>query len=145
MYPEIEKVSIDSKLPQTFSSRLFNWIISGQSDLNYHYMVERVGQDYESFLGRPLDRLCIYKDIPDQINSRAIHIGMIGKYDKQIPTPRFYLQIAYRIIIPNMHLFGIPYGNIYFHNDLSEKHKECPGLFFKKSLFMSKLKSLPIR
>jgi hypothetical protein len=144
MYPDIQKITIDNKSSQIYLSRLYNWIISGQSDLNYHFLVEKIGKDYETFLGRPINRLCEYNDIKDNINSRAIHIGMIGKYDKQIPTPRFYLQLCYRIITPYMYLFNIPGGQIYLHSELSDKHKDCPGSFFKKSDLISRLKSISV-
>jgi hypothetical protein len=142
MYPVIDKITIDDKTSQIYLSRLYNWIISGQSDLNYHFIVEKIGKDYETLLGRPLNRLCEYPDIKDDINSRAIHIGMIGKYDKQIPTPRFYQQIAYRIIAPYMYMLGIPVGQIYFHSEVSNKNKTCPGTFFKKEDLLTRLKTL---
>jgi len=146
MYQGIDQVKVDAKKSQMAKAREYNWILNGQADVNYHFVAEKIGKDYESLIGRPLNRMCKYDDIPDQYDTKGIHIACMGRYDIISPSQRFYQQVAYRIVAPMMFWFGIPIANVYLHHELStNKDINCPGPFFIKDKFMAALKTMWIR
>ena len=143
MYHGIDQVKQDMKKSQANKAREYNWILNGQPDVNYHFMAEKIGLDYESVVGRPLNRMCYYEDIPDQYDTKAVHICCMGKYTIVKPTQRFYQQVAYRVIAPMMFWFGIPIGNVYTHQEIStDKEMACFGLFFDKNVLISNLMAM---
>jgi hypothetical protein len=146
MYHDIDQIKIDGKKSQTNIARTYNWVLNGQSDINYHFMVEKIGKDYETLIGRPINRLCQFDDIPDVYDTRAIHIACMGRYDTINADNRFYQQLAYRAIAPSMSTFGIPITNIYLHHEISnDKTITCPGPFFMKDKLMAKIKIMNAR
>ena len=143
MYHGIDQVKVDAKKSQMNSARTYNWILNGDPDVNYHFVAERVGKDFETFVGRPISRMCAYDDIPDQITTKAIHIACMGVYSIVGPSNRFYQQLAYRAIAPWMFTFGIPITNIYTHGELTDDNKVvCPGPFFMKNKLMGHVKAM---
>lgn len=141
MYHGIDQVKIDAKKSQMMKARDYNWILNGQPDVNYHFICEKIGKDYETLSGRPLGRMCQYPDIPDVYDTKAIHIAAMGRYSVIKPEMRFYQQMAYRPISSMMYLFGIPMTNIYLHHEISnDKKMACPGPFFDKKVLLSQIK-----
>lgn len=146
VFSGIDQLKIDTKFSETKIARDYNWILNGQVDNNYHFIVERINTDYETLFGRPLNRMCIYDDIPDNINKRGIHVALAGKYNLVKPTLRFYQQMAYRCIAPLIYMFAIPMTNIYLHSEITTTDNlVCPGPFFRKNVFLGQLKTMRVR
>ena len=142
MFDGVDQAKIDEKKSQVGVLRSHNWIVNGQSDLNYHYVVETLRRDHETILGRPLNKWCEYDDIFPEYNA-SIHIGMVGKYSIMKPDMRYYQQIAYRVIAPAMALFRIPLANIKLHSHVSrDEHKACPGNFFDYNMLMAQMRPM---
>jgi len=109
-----------------------------QGDINYHYVVELIKEDYIPIVCRPFVYLCDYPDIPAEINNRAIHIALLGNYDFKIPQKRLYEVLAYKLINPMMKMFHISPNRIKFHSEVStNKDLTCPGDFVDKAVVIS--------
>jgi len=146
MLEGIDQIKLDSKIPQCSSVRTYNWILNGQTDVNYHFISERLGEDYETIIGRPINRLCEYNDIPEVYNSKAIHIACMGQLDDTNLSQRYYMQLAYRVIAPQLFIHSIPTTRIYLHSELStDKDNACPGAFFMKDKLLNAVKAMLIR
>ena len=109
-----------------------------QGDVNYHYVIERVGEEYTPIVMRPFPYLCEWDDISNDINNRAIHVGLLGSYDFTIPPRRLYEVLAYRVLNPFMKMFNLTPSRIKFHRDVSSnKDLTCPGEFFDYAIVES--------
>jgi len=101
-----------------------------QGDINYHYVIDKIEEDYYPILCRPYVYLCEWPDIHDDINKKSIHIALMGSYDFKIPEKRCYEVLAYRLLNPMMKLFSLNPSKIKFHKDVSDdKDISCPGDF----------------
>ncbi|MFW6242527.1 MAG: peptidoglycan recognition family protein [bacterium] len=110
-------------------------------DVNYHYVISKIKDDFSAILCRPFVALCDYPDIDENINRKAIHVALLGNYDLTIPDKRAYEVLAYRVLNPFMKLFSITPARIYLHSELSDNEEEtCPGEFFSKSVTTSFVK-----
>ncbi len=144
-FENYEMLTLDTKKSQTNDARTYQWIINGYHDLNFHFMVERVGEDYETILCRPLDRLCEFPDIPS-VYSYAIHVCVMGNFNYEKAPQRLYDHLIYRILGPQSFWFRIQPSNILFHSDVSTEEKnQCPGIMFDKARLMAKYKTLAPR
>lgn len=143
MFTGIDQAKHDSKKSQIGSLRGYNWILNGQMELNYHFIVEKIGRDYETVMGRPFHKLCVFNDIPSPYDMSSLHIAMAGHYKIMKPSKRFYMQMGYRAIAPLVKWFSISVNNIYLHSEVStNKDIACPGPFFNKNVFLSSLKPM---
>ncbi len=101
-----------------------------QGDINYHYILDKIEEDYYPILCRPYVYLCEWDDIHDDINKRSIHIALLGNYDFKVVEKRCYEVLAYRLLNPMMKLFGITPNKIKLHKDVSNNNDiSCPGDF----------------
>ena len=117
-----------------------------QGDVNYHYVVEKIKEDYIATVMRPFPYLCEWPDIPDQINSRAIHISLLGNLDFQIPPMRAYQILAYRLVNPMLKMFGLSPSRIKLHKEVSnDKEVYCPGEFFDKDRLIAQVRRFVIK
>jgi len=94
------------------------------SDIGYHYGIERVGDSFMVFIGRPLDRPgahCV------GMNHCAIGICCVGNYDLG-PPPEEMVDLLVGLIRKLCVQFGIPVENIKRHSDYA--NKTCPGTQF---------------
>jgi hypothetical protein len=99
-------------------------------DINYHYVVDKIKDDYMPIVCRPVSSLCEWPDIHDDINKRAIHIAMMGSYDFKVPERRLYEILSYRLISPMIKIYGLTPKRVKFHRDVSTKKDiTCPGDF----------------
>lgn len=115
-------------------------------DVNYHYVIDRIENEFIPIVSRPLATLCDFIDIKDEINLRAIHIAVMGSYDLKIPEKRLYEILAYRVINPLVRLFKIPMNKVVFHKEVSEnKQQTCPGEFLEKNIMIAKMRSYIIK
>jgi hypothetical protein len=110
---------------------IFNGVLElKQGDVNYHYVVEKIKEDYVAIATRPIPYLCEWPDIPDDINKRSVHVALLGNYDLKIPPKRLYDILAYRLLNPMMKLFNITPNRIKLHKDVStDDDVYCPGEF----------------
>ena len=82
-------------------------LMRGELDLNYHFLLEKIDQEYYVSMGRPMTYICDWDDIHPDINNKALHIGFVGSYNLQAPTKRFYDVLAYRLLNPLLKLLNI--------------------------------------
>jgi len=144
MNTQIDKLRLDSPKFQTNILRNQQYIIDMQPDLNYHYIVEKIGEDYEVILGRPFATYCEYDDIKNPYN-HSIHICVMGNYNFDIPAKRLYQKIVYSIISPLIRQFKFPKDRIVLHSEIStDQSVVCPGTFFDKNILMNHVKSMLI-
>lgn len=117
-----------------------------QADVNYHYVVEKVKEDYVAIATRPLPYLCDWEDIPDDINKRAAHLAILGNYDFKIPPKRLYEILAYRLVNPMVKLFKITPSKIKLHKEVStDSDVVCPGEFFDKDRLIAQTRRFVIK
>lgn len=117
-----------------------------QSDINYHYVVEKINDEYYPIVCRPFVYLCEWDDIDPNINNRAIHVGFLGNYDFKIPEKRFYEVLAFRILNPMLKMFKLDPSRIKFHNEVSsDKELTCPGDFIDKEVIISMVRRFVVK
>jgi len=117
-----------------------------QADVNYHYIIEKVKDDYQIFVCRPFIYLCEWPDIHDDINKRAIHVALLGSYDFKIPPKRLYEALAYRLLNPFMKIYALTPSRIKGHNEVSSnKELSCPGEFLNMAIVESMVRKFVIR
>lgn len=138
-------VRIDN--PQYQMPGIFNGVLElKQGDVDYHYVVEKIKDDYVGIVTRPFPYLCEWEDIPVNINNRAVHIGILGNLDFQIPPMRLYQILAYRLVNPMLKMFGIPPSKVKLHKEVSDdKEVYCPGEFFEKSRLIAQVRRYIIK
>ena len=116
-----------------------------QGDVNYHYIVEKIKEDYIAIVTRPYVYLCDWPDIPNDVNQRAVHIGLLGNYSFKIPEKRMYEVLAYRLINPMMKIFGISPARIKLHREVSKEDIVCPGEFIDKGRIITAVRRFVIK
>ena len=133
---------IDTTKPQVPKYIEYSYKVLKQKETGYHYAVDRINNDFYVFASQPLLTICKYPDIP-KIYENAIHIGIIGDYNEDIPMIRMYKVLAYRILVPMTRLFRIPESRILFHKDVSiDKKQTCPGEFMDRSDLITQFRSV---
>lgn len=117
-----------------------------QSDVNYHYVIEKIGEEYYPIVCRPFVYLCEWDDIDPNINNKAIHVGFLGNYDFKVPEKRFYEVMAFRILNPMLKMFKLDPSRIKFHSDVSsDKELTCPGDFIDKEVVISMVRRFVVK
>ena len=116
-----------------------------QADINYHYVIEKVKDDYIPIACRPISYLCEWDDIDLNINNRAVHVALLGSYSFKIPEKRLYEILAYRLLNPMLKLFHISPAKIMFHSEVSNEKIDCPGDFVDKAIVISMTRKFVIK
>lgn len=117
-----------------------------EADVNYHYVVEKIKQDYVAIATRPIPYICEWNDIDTNINNRAVHVACLGNLDFQIPPKRLYDIMAYRLINPMMKLFNLTPSKIKLHNEVSiDPGIYCPGEFFDKGRLITSVRRFLVK
>ena len=104
----------------------------------YHFIVERIGENFQTIVGRPLQYSCKneYPDIDTYYSKYGIHVCLMGNYNGNFVLPKMYQQLAYRVICPMMKAYRITKSRILTHGEISKEHPDCPGFnFSKQTLF----------
>ena len=115
-------------------------------DVNYHYVIEKIKEDYIPIVARPFPYLCEFDDIHNDINNRAIHVALLGSYDFTIPPKRLYEVLAYKILNPFMKMFHLSPSKIKFHKDVSnDKELSCPGDFVDYAIVESMVRKYVLK
>ena len=121
-------------------------LMKKQADINYHYVIDKIGEDYLPVACRPVSYLCEWDDIDVNINNRAIHVALLGSYDFKIPEPRCYQILAYKLLTPMLKLFNIPPSKIKLHRDVSSNEDlSCPGDFFDEAILIANVRRFVIK
>jgi hypothetical protein len=131
-------VRVDKSEYQTRA--IFNQVMEkAQGDVNYHYIVEKVKEEYVAIATRPFVYLCDWPDIPNDINERALHVALLGSYDIKIPERRMYEVLAFRLLNPFMKMYGITPNRIKLHSEVTNNKDEvtCPGEFIDKNVIIA--------
>lgn len=138
-FKDFHDLRIDTAKCETSVLRSYEYMYNDNSDINYHYSFEKLKDDYEAIVGRPLNSLCNFPSLQDQY-SRSINIIVISDFNLQIPEKRLYDSLSYKLLNPLMFMFKIPRPNILLHREI-ESGIHCPGNYFnKESLDNSTLK-----
>lgn len=121
-----------------------NIIQSGYSDYNFHYIIDKIGDDYEVISGRPLNVHCDFPDIDESYND-TIHVIILCDLNIDLPDNRMYKVLAYRCLAPLLKMLKIasdPSKAIIFHNEVETKRKDlkCPGDFLAKELLVAQVR-----
>ena len=142
--PSAAELRLDNEKYQTNLLRTREFTEQMEPDVNYHFVVEKIKNEYEILLGRPFAVHCNYEDIINPYNF-AFHVCVMGHYDYDIPERRMYQKMCYAIFAPIMRMYKIPPQRIFLHSEIStDKKLKCPGTFFDKKLLMSYLKNMRI-
>ena len=112
-----------------------------EADVNYHFVIEKIKDDYNVIVARPFVYLCDFDDIAPNINRRALHISLLGDYNFAIPPLRLYQVLAYRVINPLIRMFNLSPKKIKLHRDVSSnKDLSCPGDFIDEGRLISQVR-----
>lgn len=130
--------------PQTGMGALKSINISRDSlkDINYHFIVDRLGNDYEIITGRPINTYCKHDDI-DSPFKNSLHVIILSDLNVEVPETRFYQVLAYRCLAPMIRMLkmgGNPDSIIKFHDEVKTKDSnniKCPGDFLVRELLVS--------
>ncbi len=107
-------------------------------DINYHFIIDRIGEDFNPIMCRPFVTLCDFPDIHPDVNKRAIHVAVLGNYNFKVVQKRLYEVLSYKVINPFLKLYGRPPSRIKLHSEVStNKDESCPGVFFDKAVLIS--------
>ena len=121
-------------------------LMKKQPEINYHYVIDKIQEDYMPIACRPISYLCDWPDIDNNINNRAIHIALLGSYDFKIPEKRLYEVLAYKMLNPMLKLFGLSPSKIKFHKDVSsEKDLSCPGEFVDEAVVIAMIRKFVVK
>lgn len=103
-------------------------------ELPYHFVCEKVIDDWQTIVGRPLQYSCedVYTDLDKNFSRFGIHICIMGNFNYMASETRMYQQICYRALTPVMKQYRIPKGNIFLHGELNPQKLDCPGFNFSK-------------
>jgi hypothetical protein len=135
---------IDKKISQVNKLRGMEYLVQMEADLNYHFVIETLGEDYEAIMGRPLAVHCHYPDIRSPYDF-AFHVCLMGDSNNFVPTLRCYKKICYSVLSPLMKMFRININNIVLHKEVSDdKEMDCPGNLFDKHVLIAQLRNLLI-
>jgi hypothetical protein len=136
----------DSIKMQSNRLRVNDYVLHGESDLSFHFIAERIGDDYETVVGRPITAHCDFDDIIDPYKN-AIHIAVMGNFVYESPNARLYKQLAYRVLAPIAQLFRVPYTKIMLHSEVTtdkEMENACPGRNFDKKKLLAHVRMVAI-
>jgi len=117
-----------------------------QADINYHYVIDKIEDDYQPVICRPFVYLCDWDDIPININNRSIHISLLGNYDFKVPEKRMYEILAFRVLNPMLKMFKLSPNRIKLHRDVSSnKDLTCPGDFIDEAMIEAQVRRFIIK
>jgi len=117
-----------------------------QGDVNYHYVIDKIKEDYAPIIARPHVYLCEWDDIPADINNRAIHVALMGNYDFKVPEKRCYEILAYKVLNPFLKMFRLSPAKIKFHNEISsDEDLSCPGAFVDKETIIAQVRRFVVK
>lgn len=135
----LNKFKIDNDQFQTNDSRAELYKNKKYYELPYHYVCEKIKDDYQTIVARPLQFSCEteYPDLDKLYGRFGVHICVMGNFNIIGTEPRLLQQICYRALTPVMKIYGIMKSNVYLHGELSSENIDCPGYNFTKQKLMA--------
>lgn len=109
------------------------------SDIGYHFGIERVDDQYEVFVGRPLNVAGAHCR-EAYMNLHAIGICCVGNFDEVEPEPQLLYTLTNRLIVPLLDVLNINDDAIVLHRDYAT-YKSCPGKLFDRERLMAIVRS----
>lgn len=144
-WKDYQPFKVDKNLFQSGPMRARFKITKNFNEMPYHFVCEKIANNYQTFLARPLQYSCEleYPDLDVLYRRYGIHICVMGNYNAITSTAKLYQQLCYRVICPMMKTFRIRRSNIFLHGEVTKKDefKDCPGFHFNKDTlfaFMNK-------
>jgi hypothetical protein len=134
---------VDSPKTGMGSLKAANITRDNLKDLNYHFILDRIGNDVEILAGRPIHSICEHEDIDRSINDSSLHIIILSDLNVDIPKTRMYQILAYRCLAPMIRMLKIgsdPQSVIRLHSEVQTENKDniiCPGDFLVKELLIA--------
>lgn len=116
--------------------RRYHTQTNGWSDVGYHLGIERVDDDIEVLVGRPLDRQGAHCRAHG-MNRRSIGVCFVGDWDDR-PPPDDMLDTGARHVAGLCRVFGIPAYRIRGHREF-DPGKTCPGAAFDMADFLRRV------
>jgi hypothetical protein len=117
-----------------------------QGDINYHYIIDKVGEDWIPIVCRPFVYMCEWPDIPPDMNNKSLHVALMGSYDFKIPSKRLVEVLAFRVLNPMIKMFKLTPSKIKFHNEVSsDKELTCPGDFVDAAVIEAMIRRYVIK
>lgn len=109
--------------------------------LPYHYVIEKVGDEYHPIVSAPLMTKMEFLDI-DDVYQDGIHVCLLGNYNLETVDLKLYNILSLRVIIPLMKVFRIEENNILKHSDISFlPDNKCPGDNFNLDKLKNSIRS----
>lgn len=112
------------------------------SDVGYHYLVEKVAEQYVTIVGRPLWRYGAHCK-SGGMNGKALGVCVVGNFDVECPKPKQW-EATIKIVGSLAIVFGIPIERVRGHRDYAD-YKSCPGKLFDMSLFRNDIKDYVLK
>jgi len=136
------EVAMNKATFQTHKYHILNYKLRERKETGFNFIIDRFKNDYQAVVSQPLMTLCKYEDL-DERYWKAIHVGLMGNYDEDIPMNRMYKVLAYRVLAPVMRLFMLKEEDIIFHSTISHDDTiTCPGEFMDMSKIIMSLRSV---
>lgn len=143
-YPQPE-ARIDKTHYQT--QFIMNGVLEQKTpDINYHFIIEKIKEDYVPLTARPFVYECVFPDIDTYMNRFSLHVALLGSYDFKIPEKRLYEVTAYKVINPLMKMFALTPSRLKLHSEISsDKDQTCPGDFFDMERLITEVRRFLIK
>lgn len=122
----------DSQTVSWPAIRKYHKLTKGWQDIGYHFGVELTGDEYEALIGRSLEHNAAACPEGD-MNRIAVHVCLVGNFDKTPPPPEQLEVFRDRIWLPMADLFQLTPKDIVFHRDFAP-WKTCPGSTMTRAL-----------
>lgn len=124
----------DSQTVSTQAIRRYHVDTLGWQDIGYHFLIEKVNDQYEILMGRPLD---VSGAHTKGMNGKAIGVCFVGNFDDMKPSLE-QIKAGIKLIRGLCNVFAIPIENIKAHHDFAS-YKTCPGKMFDMKMFRSNI------
>lgn len=116
-----------------------------QGDVNYHYVIDKIEEDYVPIVCRPFVYMCEWDDIHPDVNNAAVHVALMGSYSFKIPEKRCYEVLAFRVLNPLLKIHGLAPARIKFHRDVTDEDTDCPGDFVDRAVVEAMVRRFVIK
>lgn len=134
-------IALDKPNFQYNKLQLTHYQMYNMNELPYHYVLEKVGDDYHVITASPLLTTCEFLDM-DEEYKYCVHVGLLGNYNVDNVDNRLYNVLGYKILAPLIRLFKIKEENILLHSEASyDPDQRCPGINFIKAKMYTALRA----
>jgi len=99
-------------------------LIEKRKEINYHFIVDKIGKDFEIISARPLQYICEFPEIRSDIGKQALHVLIASDLSINVPDKRFYDVLAYKLLAPMINVLQMPKNpksTIIGHKDVLNK------------------------